>query len=183
MAYNYTPFKDKAKQIEDWLKKEYSSLRTGQATPAVLDNVQVESYGARVPLNQVANVSIEDSKTLRIAPWDPSSIKDIERAIQVSDLGLSVRVDETGLRASFPALTGERRLGLVKIAKEKLEEAKISVRKERERVLKDFDAQEDAGKMTEDDVKRGKTELQKHVDEINKKLEELKDRKEKEIMS
>ena len=110
-------------------------------------------------------------------------IKEIEKAIAASDLGLSARVDESGLRISFPQLTSERRALLNKLAKEKLEEARISLRKDRERVLKEFDANEEEGKMTEDDVKRAKNELQKQVDEANKKFDDIKACKEKEIAS
>lgn len=183
MAYNFAQFKEKIKGIEDWLKKEYQSIRTGQATPSILDGISVESYGSMMPINQVANIGIEDPKTLKITPWDATVTKEIEKAIQTSDLGLSVRVDDSGLRVIFPPLTAERRTMFVKLAKEKLEDAKISVRKEREKTLKDFDAKEEAGAVTEDEVKRLRNELQKMIDEINKKLEEIKDKKEKEILS
>jgi ribosome recycling factor len=182
MAYNFNQCKDKMKQIEEWLKREYGGIRTGQATPVVLDNVTVESYGTRMSISKVANISIEDPKTLKITPWDTSMIKDIEKAITASDIGLSVRIDDSGVRAIFPPLTEERRGMFVKLAKEKLEEAKISVRKERERVLKDLDANEEEGKMSEDEVKRTKNELQKLVDAANKNLEDTKSRKEKEIL-
>ncbi len=183
MAYNFSPFKEKLKNTEDWLKREYTTIRTGQATPAVLDTVKVESYGTTMGIAQVANVGIEDAKTLRITPWDNSMIKEIEKAIIVSNLGLSVSADDQGLRVSFPQLTAERRTMLAKIAKEKLEEARIAVRKERERVMKEVDAQEEESTLREDEAKRTRNEVQKMVDEQNKKLEELKDRKEKEIQN
>jgi ribosome recycling factor len=183
MAYNFTPFKDKTKNIEDWLKREFSSIRTGQASPSILDGISVESYGTKMSLNQIANITIEDARTLKISPWDTTQIKDIEKAIIVSNLGLSARIDDTGLHISFPQLTADRRTSLVKISKEKAEEAKISLRKERERVLKDIDAKEEEGSVSEDEKKRLKNELQKLVDEMNKKFDEIKERKEKEIMS
>ena len=183
MAYNFTPFKDKLKSTEDWLKREYSTIRTGQATPAVLDGIKVETYGTAMPLNQVANIGIEDSKSLRVAPWDASMVKDIEKAITVANLGVSVGSDEKGVRVTFPQLTAERRTMIIKIAKEKLEEARIAVRKERERVMKDVDAKEEESTVGEDEAKKLRTDVQKLVDEGNKKLEELKDKKEKEISS
>lgn len=181
--YNFAEFKEKNKGIEAWLVKEYSNLRTGQAIPAILDSITVESYGAKMQLNQIAQVTVEDGKTLRISPWDASQIKEIEKAILVSSLGLSPKVDETGLRVTFPPLTGERREALVKIAKDKLEDGKISVRNEREKVLKDIQTKEKSGALTEDDVRKAKTELQKLIDETNKKLEAIKDKKEQEILN
>ncbi|OHA34504.1 MAG: ribosome recycling factor [Candidatus Taylorbacteria bacterium RIFCSPLOWO2_01_FULL_45_15b] len=179
--YNFTETKKRFSGIEEWLGKEYLGLRSGQATPSILDGVMIESYGSKQPLKHVAAISIEDAKTLRIAPWDASQIKDIEKAILVSNLGLSARPDDTGVRVSFPELTAERRTSIIKVAKEKLEEAKISVRKEREKTLKDIDAKEKEGTITEDEVKRLKAELQKMVDAVNAKLEESRARKEKEI--
>lgn len=181
--FNFSDFKSKTKGIEEWLKKEYGNLRTGQAMPSLLDSISVDSYGSKIKLNQIAQVTVEDGKTLRIAPWDTTQIKDIEKAILVSDLGLSPKVDESGLRVTFPPLTGERRQALSKIAKDKLEDAKISVRNEREKVLKDIQTKEKKGEMTEDDVRKAKAELQKLIDEVNKKLEEVKDKKEKEILN
>lgn len=181
--FNFTDFKSKTKDIELWLVKEYSNLRTGQAIPALLDSISIESYGTKMQLNQIAQVTVEDGKTLRIAPWDVSQIKEIEKAILVSSLGLSPKVDETGLRVTFPPLTGERRQALSKVAKDKLEDAKISVRNEREKVLKDIQTKEKNGEMTEDDVRKAKTELQKLIDEVNQKLEVVKEKKEKEILS
>ncbi len=183
MAYNFTPFKDKIKHTEDWLRKEYTAIRTGQASPAVLDNVMVGSYGSMMPVSQVASIAIEDSKSLRIAPWDISLIKEIEKALVASGLGLSIRTDEKGVRASFPALTEERRGALIKLAKEKLEEARISLRKEREPVVKDLESQQKAGTMQEDEAKRMLKEVQKLVDEANKKFDEIRTKKEAEIQS
>ncbi|MEO8637780.1 MAG: ribosome recycling factor [Candidatus Taylorbacteria bacterium] len=181
--YNFSDFKKKTDGVHDWLKKELGNIRTGQASPQLLDSIEVESYGSKVSLNQIAQVTVEDGKTLRISPWDSSQIKDIEKAILVSNLGLSPRVDETGLRVAFPPLTGERRQELSKVAGAKLEESKISVRNEREKVLKDIQSKEKKGEMTEDDVRKSKSELQKQIDEANKKLLEIKEKKDKEILN
>jgi ribosome recycling factor len=183
MAYNFAHFNTKTKEIEEWLKREYSGLRTGRATPAVLDVVQVESYGAKMAINQVASVTIEDAKTIRISPWDSTQIKPIEKAIMESNVGLSVVVDDKGLRAVFPALTTERRAQILKVAGQKLEEARVSVRGEREKIWEDIQKQEKDGKLTEDDKFRLKTDLQKLVDEANTKLDEHFKRKETEIQS
>lgn len=181
MAYNFNEFKQGLKNVEEWLKKELATVRTGRANLSILDSVNVEAYGAFMPINQVANMSMEDVRCVRVTPWDTSVTKDVEKAIIASDLGLSVTVDDKGLRIIFPELTGERRTALVKLTKQKLEDAKITLRGEREKVIKDIDAKEKAGEMGEDEKFRLKTELQKMVDECTKSLEALFEKKEKEI--
>lgn len=183
MAYNFSPFKTKLAEVEEWLSREYLGIRTGKATPAVLDGVMVDSYGAKTPLKHVAAISIEDARTVRIAPWDKSQVGAIQTAIEAANIGLSISPDSAGLRAIFPMLTEDRRKMLIKLTNEKLEEARISVRKEREKIWEDIQEQEKAGTMSEDDKYKGKEELQKLVDEANNKLEELAKRKETEIMS
>lgn len=183
MAYSFAPFKESIKDLEDWLKKEFSSIRTGRATPAILDNVFMESYGAKMPISQVGSVAIEGARSLRIAPWDSSQIKGIEKAIITSNLGLSVAVDDRGLRITFPELTTESRNTFIKIAKHKLEESRVTLRTLREKVWDDIQAQEKKGGMGEDEKFRLKDEMQKIVDEAGSKLETLAIAKEKEIMS
>ena len=182
MQYNFSNFKIELKKVEEFLGKEYSQLNIGRASPMVLDGVSVESYGQRVPLKNVASVSIEDPKTLRIAPWDKSQIKEIEKAINVANLGLSVATDDLGIRVIFPQLTTETRVTLVKVLKEKLEESRITVRRERENVWKDVEAKEKEGKLTEDEKFRAKEELQKIIDAVNNNLEVNFEKKEKEVM-
>jgi len=182
MAYNFQPFKSASEAIFIWLQKEYGGLRTGRSTPTILDAVSVEAYGSKIAINQVATVTIEDARTLRITPWDKTVTKSIDSAIRESNLGLSVSVDDQGLRVAFPELTADRRAGLIKVAKQKLEEARIRIRTEREKIHNDLDKQEKAGTLAEDDAFRAKNELQKMVDESNKKLEALLEKKEKEIL-
>lgn len=177
MAYNTSNFKIQLKKVEEWLSKEYSQVHTGKATPMVLDSVMVESYGSRMPIKNVAGISIEDAKTLRVAPWDKNQIKDIESAIMASNLGLSVVSDSDGVRVIFPMLTTENRTKLAKILKEKLEDARISVRQERG---SEMDTLED---LSEDEMKRAKDDIQKCVDESNKNLEAIFAKKETEIMN
>jgi ribosome recycling factor len=137
----------------------------------------IESYGSFMPIKNVAAINIEDPKTLRIAPWDKGHIKEIEKAIQQSSLGLSVVSDADGIRAIFPMLTSETRAKLVKVLKDKLEDARISVRKARQEEMETVD--ED---MPEDDKKRAKDEIQKCVDEANKSLEAVFSKKETEVL-
>ena len=130
---NYTAnLKGGLDKVKEWLTKELLNIRTGRATPALLDSVSVEQYGARTKISHVAAISIEDPKTLRVAPWDKAMIKEIEGALQAANLGVSISTDGAGVRVSFPDLTAERRALLVKLVNEKLESAKVSVRKERE---------------------------------------------------
>ena len=182
MQYNFSNFKTALKKVEDFLGKEYSQLNIGRASPMILDGVSVESYGAYVPLKNVASVSIEDPKTLRVAPWDKSQIKGIEKAIVGSNLGLSVATDDQGIRVIFPQLTTDTRKTLVKVLKEKLEESRIIVRKEREAVVVDIEKLEKEAKMTEDERFRAKEELQKIITETNGNLEATFEKKEKEVM-
>ncbi|MCM2339126.1 MAG: ribosome recycling factor [Burkholderiales bacterium] len=182
MQYNFSNFKLEINKIAEFLGKEYSQLNIGRASPMILDSVSVDSYGSRMPLKNVASVSIEDPKTLRVIPWDKNQIKEIEKAILAANLGLSVAVDGSGIRAIFPQLTTETRQTLVKVLKEKLEDSRITVRKERERIWDDIQKLEKEGKMTEDEKFRAKDDLQKVIDEINQKLEEVFATKEKEVL-
>jgi ribosome recycling factor len=181
MGYNFNQLKDEIKKTEEWLRTEFGSIRTGRAAPAVLDTVKVDAYGSDVPINQVAGISVEDARMIRITPWDMSQAKAIEKGIQVADLGLSVTVDDKGLRVVFPELTTERRGMFLKLGKQKLEDARVALRSEREKVWKDIEKKEKDGEISEDDKFRLKTELQKIVDDGGSKLEEMFSKKEKEI--
>ncbi len=182
MAYDFTNFKQANTATIDWLKKEFGGIRTNQATPTILDGVSVEVYGSKMPINQVASILASGPKSLLITPWDKDAAKNIDKAIRESNLGLSVALDAQGIRVSFPDLTNERRTLLIKTLKEKLEDARIKVRSEREKNLGEIDRQEKDGVINKDDKFRLKAELQKLVDEANQKLEELSDKKEKEIL-
>ena len=182
MAFDFSGFRKACETNLSWLKKEYASLSTGQASPSVLDAVTVESYGARVPIKQVSSILASGPKSLLIAPWDKSVAADIDKSIRESNLGLSVSLDAQGVRVSFPELTNERRTLLVKVVKEKLEEARIKTRVEREKCLNEFDKKEKEETLNKDDKFRLRSELQKLVDETNSKLEETASKKEKEIL-
>lgn len=182
MLYNFSNFKTELKKVEEFLSKEYSQLSTGRASPMVLDSVSVEVYGSYQPIKNMASVSIEDPKTLRVVPWDKTQIKSIEKAITIADLGLSVATDESGIRVIFPQLTEETRQKLVKVLKDKLEDARITVRQQRGHVWDEIQVQEKEGKITEDEKKRTKDDLQKIIDEVNNNLETIFEKKEKELM-
>ena len=182
MQYNFAEFKSQLKKVEEFLSKEYGQLNIGRASPMILDGISVESYGAFTELKNVASIGIEDPKTLRIAPWDKTQIKGIEKAIQGANLGLSLATDEAGIRVIFPQLTTESRQTLVKVLKQKLEDARIAVRKERENTWDDVQTKEKDGVMTEDEKFRAKEELQKYVDEANNNLEAIFSKKESEVL-
>ena len=182
MAYDFSYLKVKISDTEEWLKKEFFSIRTGQATPAILDSVRVDSYGAKLPIIQVAHVGVEDARTLRIVPYDASVGKEIEKAIAASSLGLSVSSDERGVRVSFPELTSENRNALTKIIKEKLEQARVSLRGERDHVWSNIQKQEKEGDIAEDEKFRYKEEMQKIIDGGNSDFELLAEKKEREIL-
>lgn len=182
MTYNFSPLKAKIAETEEWLHKEFAQIRTGRATPLILDAVSVESYGSRMSIKEMASITIEDPKTIRVVPWDTTQVKAIEKGISDSDLGLSVSVDDKGLRVIFPDLTAERRTQLAKVAKQKLEEARVSLRGEREAARADITQKEKKGELSEDDRFRYNEELQKYIDEANKKLDEMAERKDKEIL-
>lgn len=181
MAFNVKNFSVRGDEIVKWLEKEFASVRTGRATPILLDLVLVESYGTRVPIQQVGSVSVEDPRTLRISVWDQTVVKAVEKAITEADLGVSVTADSSGLRVIFPELTSERRVQLLKIAKAKLEESRVSLRGARDEAIKEIDALEKAGEMSQDAKYAAKEDLQKKVDSFNIALGNLFDLKEREI--
>lgn len=176
MSYNIKNTQIEFKKAEEWLTNEYGQVHSGRATPMVLDGVQVELYEMMQPIRNVASISIEDPKTIRIAPWDKNAVKPIEKALTDSNLGLGVVADSDGIRLIFPALTTERRQQTVKILGQLHEEARIRVRKIRQ------DEMDGLVEMSEDEEKRAKDEIQKLVDETNKNLEAIFKKKESEIM-
>lgn len=174
-------YETRLKEVILWLQKEFSTIRTGQATPTLLDSIKVESYGSFMPLQQVGSMSVEDARSLRISVWDASVIPAVERAIRDSDLGVSVSSDSSGVRVSFPDLTTERRMQLVKIAKSKLEEARVTVRSVRDDVMKEIDAALKASEIGEDEKFTKRDAVQKNVDITNRTLEAYFEKKEAEI--
>jgi len=183
MNYNFTPIKERIKEIADNLKRELASVRTGRATPVLLDGVTVNIYASRLPLKNLAAFVIEDARSLRINPWDKSQMKDIESAIAAANLGVSVMTDEAGFRIIFPNLTAEARQKLVKVVKVKLEEVRSLLRQARDKVWSEIQKSEREKKISEDDKFRFKDELQKIIDLGNRDLELLTEKKEKEILN
>ena len=183
MPYDFKALDQKIAGAKEWLSREYQGLRTGRATPAILDGVKVSAYGSMMALNQVGTIRIEDARSLMVQAFDPSIIKDIEKGITNADLGVGVGSDAAGVRVTFPELTGERREQMVKLAKAKLEDARTTVRVARDDCWKDIQEQEKEGGMSEDDKFRLKEEMQKKIDSANGELEKLFDKKEQEMQS
>ncbi len=172
------------KRLDDvavWLQKEYIGIRTGQANPSLLDSVKVESYGTYMSIQQLGSIGIEDARTLRVSVWDASQVSAVEKAIRDADLGVSVVGDSSGLRVIFPELTSERRVQLLKLAKSKLEDGRISVRAIRDEEMKELERAFKAAEFGEDEKFTRKEQIQKHVEETNNKLESLFNNKEREL--
>lgn len=173
--------KKKLHEVEEWLQKEYGTIRTGQASPALLDGVRIESYGSLVPLNQVGNVGVEDARTLRVSLWDSSQVAAVEQGLRDADMGASIVTDSSGVRVIFPELTSERREQLLKLAKSKLEDARIAVRSGRDDAMKQIDKSEKDGDISEDEKFTQKEKVQAAVDAANKALEQHFTQKEQEL--
>ena len=172
----------KMQKTLDVLSKELAAVRAGRANPAVLDKITVEYYGAPTPLNQVAAISTPDPRTLAVQPWDGSVLKAIEKAIQVSDLGINPQNDGRAIRLVFPALTEERRRDLAKQVKKYSEDAKVAVRNIRRDAMEKFKAQKKKSEITEDELKMAEKDLQKLTDDMCKEVDALLEKKEKELM-
>lgn len=163
------------------LKRDLATLRAGRATPSLLDRIQVEYYGAPTPINQLANISTPDSRTLLIQPWDKTSLSEIERAIMKSDIGLTPANDGSIIRLSIPPLTEERRVELVKLTKKFGEEAKVAIRNIRRDANDDIKKMEKNG-ISEDESRGHQEDIQKTTDKFIAEVDKVLVSKEKEIM-
>ncbi len=173
---------EKMNKTVDVLKKDFASLRAGRATPALLDKIQVDYYGALTPVNQMANINVPEARLLVIQPWDKSTIPAIEKAILKSDLGLHPSSDGNVIRIGIPQLTEERRKELVKVVRKKAEEARVAIRNVRRDVNDMIKELEKEHEVSEDESKRALDEVQKVTDKFIKKVDEVMNTKEKEIM-
>lgn len=174
--------KDLEKAIEH-LQFELGKLRTGRATTSLVEDVMVDYYGTRTPLKQIAAINTPEPRQITIQPWDRGAISAIEGAIRESNLGLNPMNDGVLIRLSLPALTEERRKELVKVLNGKAEEGRIALRNIREEALKEVQNMEKEGVISEDDKFRAKEKMQTVIDEYNKKVEEIREKKEKDIMT
>ncbi|HYJ79468.1 MAG TPA: ribosome recycling factor [Longimicrobiaceae bacterium] len=164
------------------LRREFSGVRTGKASPALLDTVRVEAYGSRVPLNQVGTVSAPEPRMLTVQPWDRGLIKEVEKAIRDSDLGLNPSNDGALIRIPIPALTEERRREYVRLLHKLAEEARVAVRQARKDANDEIKHRQKGEGLSEDDVRREQGEVQKLTDQYVHKIEEILKHKEAEVM-
>ncbi|MBR2447383.1 MAG: ribosome recycling factor [Clostridia bacterium] len=164
------------------LERDYKSIRAGRANAAVLDRITVDYYGAPTPIQQMAAVSVPEPRILMIQPWDASTLKDIERAILVSDIGINPQNDGRVIRLAFPPLTEERRKDIVKEVKKTAEENKVAIRNTRRDALEKLKGLEKNGEITEDDKANGEKKIQKLTDKFCKDIDDLAALKEKEIL-
>lgn len=177
--------KDSRKRMEgavEALKVEFNKVRTGRATPAILDGVRVNYYGAMTPLRQLANITVPESRMLLIQPYDPNAIGEVEKAIQKAGLGLTPQNDGKVIRIAIPPLTEERRKELVRLVRKIAEEHKVRIRGIRRDANEELRKMEKNKEISEDDMHRAMKEVQKITDEFVEKVDDLLEKKEEEIM-
>lgn len=172
----------KMERTKSVLKEDLNTVRAGRANPALLDRIYLDYYGVPTPLKNIANISAPDPRTLMIVPFDPKSIQDIEKAINIANLGINPSNDGKVIRLVIPQVTEERRKDLTKQVRKMGEDAKIAIRNERRDANETLKKQEKAGELTEDDLKKDLSEVQKRTDNGIKDIDDIIAEKEKEIM-
>lgn len=173
---------EKMNKTIDALEREYKSIRAGRATAAVLERISVDYYGVPTPIHQMAAISIPEARTLLIQPWDASTLKEIEKAILTSDIGINPQNDGKLIRLNFPPLTEERRKEIVKEVRKKAEDSKVAIRNQRRSALDDLKALKKNNEITEDDETDGEKKIQDLTDKFCKEIDKIAAAKEKEIM-
>ncbi len=179
----FTKAKEKMEKCLDALNRDYKAVRAGRANPAILDRVTVDYYGTPTPINQMAAISVPEPRMLMIQPWDASTLRDIEKAINTAEIGINPSNDGKVIRLAFPALTEERRKELVKDISKRGEEAKVAVRNVRRDAMDDIKKLKKSNEITEDEQKDGEKKLQDITDSYIKQVEEMVKKKEDEVLS
>lgn len=164
------------------VRREFSTIRTGRASPSILDRVEVEAYGSRIPLRSVANVNVPEPRLLTVTPFDPGTIKAIERAIDTSDVGLNPQNDGKIIRLPIPELTEERRRQFIRLARQYAEEGRVAIRNIRRDEMRDLNELMKMGEISEDDERRAEAELQQMTDKYVKRIDENLTDKEAELL-
>ena len=180
---DYSNIEDRMEKAVGAYERNLSEIRAGRANPAVLNKVKIDYYGVPTPINQVAGVSVPEARLIVIQPWDASVLKEIEKAILASDIGINPNNDGKVIRLAFPELTEERRKELVKDIKKMAEEAKVAVRSVRRDGIDEFKTKQKNSEITEDDLKVAESEIQKLTDTKIADIDAILEKKEKEVMS
>ena len=180
---DYTNIEERMKKTISVYKENLSEIRAGRANPAILNKISVEYYGTATPINQVAGISVPEARLIVIQPWDASVLKEIEKAILASDIGITPNNDGKVIRLNFPELNEERRKELVKEIKKMGEETKVAIRQVRRDGLDEFKKQQKDSLITEDDLKQAEDQVQKLTDKYVEETDKLTDAKEKEVMT
>lgn len=180
---DYASIKEKMEKSINVYSEKLSEVRAGRANPAILNKVKIDYYGTPTPINQVAGVSVPEARLIVIQPWDVSVLKEIEKAILASDIGINPNNDGKVIRLAFPELTEERRRDLVKDIKKMAEEAKIAIRAIRRDGIEEAKSKQKEGEMTEDELKQAENEIQKLTDKSVEEIDKILENKEKEVMS
>lgn len=178
----YKNIEEKMKKTISVLKQELSRLRAGRANPAILDKVTVDYYGTATPINQLANISIPEARVIVIQPWDVNALKDIEKAIQKSDIGINPNNDGKVIRLIFPILTEERRKELTKVVKKYGEDSKIAIRSIRREAIDEYRVLKKESEITEDDLRNTEKDIQALTDKYIAEIDSTTESKEKEIL-
>lgn len=173
---------EQMKKSINFLKEELSTIRAGKANPKLVDKILVSYYGTMTPINQIANISVPEPRAIIIQPWDASTIKDIEKAILASDLGINPSNDGRLIRLVIPQLTEERRKDILKLVKKETENSKIALRNVRRDANEEFKKMEKASELTKDDHKKAEEEMQKLTDKYIKMVDDIYKEKEKEVL-
>ena len=176
-------WQEKFERVVDNYNKELSTLRTGRANAALVENIMIDSYGSMIPIAHIASISVPDARTIAIQPWDKSNMGPVEKGIQAANIGLNPVNDGTVIRLNIPPMTEERRKEMVKAMGQITEHARIGVRNVREDIMRDLKRQEDDNLLTSDDLVGEKKDLQEVVDKINQEIKDISEAKEKEIMT
>ena len=179
----YNQIKEKMSKTIDNLKEKLSEVRAGRANPAILNKVKIDYYGTPTPINQVAGVSVPEARMIVIQPWDVSVLKEIEKAILASEIGINPNNDGKVIRLVFPELTEERRKDIVKDIRKYAEEAKVAIRNSRREGIDKAKSMQKEGEITEDDLKQAENEIQKITDKNIEEIDKILQAKEHEIIS
>lgn len=180
---DYTNLKERMEKTINVYAEKLAEVRAGRANPAILNKVRIDYYGTPTPINQVAGVSVPEARLIVIQPWDISILKEIEKAILASDIGINPNNDGKVIRLAFPELTEERRKDLVKEIKKMAEEAKVAIRAVRRDGIEEAKSEQKEGNITEDELKQAENEIQKLTDKSIEEIDKILENKEKEIMS